>query len=203
MRRRFAVPCVARLVRRLRNSRYALRQSSQKSPDQPALLGGAQGKASQVGWARFCAHAGSCSNSLEQKPPGVARQQVTFFCFAKKKVTKEKATPVRRCFAVPCVARLVRRLRNSRYALRQSSPKSPDQSALLGGAQGKASQKRYAGFVCALRTLYFRWARRACPPRGGGALDFGFCFSLSPERRLDQARMSGGVRRALFEHVAA
>jgi hypothetical protein len=27
-------------------------------------------------------------------PPGVARQLVTFFCFAKKKVTKEKATPV-------------------------------------------------------------------------------------------------------------
>jgi hypothetical protein len=42
---------------------------------------------------------------------------------------------------VPCVARLLRRLRNSRYALRQSSPKSPDQPALLGGAQGKTSQK--------------------------------------------------------------
>jgi hypothetical protein len=36
-------------------------------------------------------------------PSGVARQLVTFFCFAKKKVTKEKATPVRRCFAVPSV----------------------------------------------------------------------------------------------------
>ncbi len=42
---------------------------------------------------------------------------------------------------VPCVARLVRRLRNSRYALKQSSPKSPDQSALLGGAQGKRKSK--------------------------------------------------------------
>jgi hypothetical protein len=69
-------------------------------------------------------------------PPGVARQLVTFFCFAKKKVTKEKATPVYRRYAVPCVARLVRRLRNSHYVLKQSSPKSPDQSALLGGAQG-------------------------------------------------------------------
>jgi len=56
------------------------------------------------------------------------------------KVTKEKATPVYRRCAVPCVARLVRRLRNSRYALRQSSPKSPDQSARLGGAQGKEKQ---------------------------------------------------------------
>ncbi|MFA5824357.1 MAG: hypothetical protein WC825_00135 [Gallionellaceae bacterium] len=43
---------------------------------------------------------------------------------------------------VPCVARLVRRLRNSRYALRQSSPKSPDQPALLGGAQGKESESQ-------------------------------------------------------------
>jgi hypothetical protein len=56
-------------------------------------------------------------------------------------VPKEKATPVCRRCAVPCVARLVRRLRNSRYALRQSSPKSPDQPALLGGAQGNG---RYA-----------------------------------------------------------
>jgi len=53
-----------------------------------------------------------------------------------KKVTQEKATPVCRRCAVPCVARPVRRLRNSRYALRQSSPKSPDRPALLGGAQG-------------------------------------------------------------------
>ncbi len=73
--------------------------------------------------------------------PGVARQLVTFFCFAKKKVTKEKAPPVCRPCGVPCVARLVRRLRNSRYALRQSSPTSPDQPALLGGAQGKVKRK--------------------------------------------------------------
>src|SRR5450759_3367058 len=81
--------------------------------------------------------------------PGVARQLVTFFCFAKKKVTKEKATPVYRRCGVPCVARLLRRLRNSRYALRQSSPKSPDQSARLGGAQGRKNEnlkpKKQAG----------------------------------------------------------
>ncbi|HTN92988.1 MAG TPA: hypothetical protein VMJ33_00240 [Gallionella sp.] len=76
------------------------------------------------------------------KPPGVARQLVTFSCFAKEKVTKKKATPVCRTFGVPCVARLVRRLRNSHdplrvHVLKQSSPKSPDQPALLGGAQGK------------------------------------------------------------------
>ena len=39
-----------------------------------------------------------------------------------------------------CVARLVRRLQNSRYALKQSSPRSPDRSPLLGGAQGKGIQ---------------------------------------------------------------
>jgi hypothetical protein len=73
---------------------------------------------------------------------GAARQLVTFFCFAKKKVTKEKATPVCRRFAVPCVARLVRRLRNSHCVLKQSSPKSPDQPALLGGAQGMKSENQ-------------------------------------------------------------
>jgi hypothetical protein len=57
-----------------------------------------------------------------------------------EKVAKENATPVCRPCGVSCVARLFRRLRNSRYALKQSSPKSPDQSALLGGAQGGVKQ---------------------------------------------------------------
>src|SRR5674476_1413747 len=77
---------------------------------------------------------------------------VTFSCFAKEKVTKKKATPVCRCCGIPCVARLVRRLRNSRYALGQSSPTSPDQPALLGGAQGKKSkiqnQKNWCATSC-------------------------------------------------------
>jgi hypothetical protein len=74
--------------------------------------------------------------------PGVARRLVTFFCFAKKKVTKEKATPIHHLCEVPCVARLVRRLRNSHYVLRQSSPTSPDQSPLLGGRTGEGEAKR-------------------------------------------------------------
>jgi hypothetical protein len=62
-------------------------------------------------------------------------------CLAKKGNPK-KATPVRRCFAVSCVARLVRRLRTSHdplrgHVLKQSSPTTPDQPALLGGSQGK------------------------------------------------------------------
>jgi hypothetical protein len=65
-----------------------------------------------------------------------------FLLRRQKKVTKEKATPVCRRFAVPCVARLARRLRNSHdplrvHVLKQSSPESPDQPVLLGGAQGK------------------------------------------------------------------
>jgi hypothetical protein len=54
---------------------------------------------------------------------------------------KEKATPVYRAYGVPCVARLVRRLRNSHCVLKQSSPKTPDQSPLLGGAQGMKIKK--------------------------------------------------------------
>jgi hypothetical protein len=47
--------------------------------------------------------------------PGVARQLVTFFCFAKKKVTKEKATPVCHRFAVPSISRKQAGLRNSTW----------------------------------------------------------------------------------------
>jgi hypothetical protein len=80
---------------------------------------------------------------LKPKPPGVARQLVTFSCFAKEKVTKKKATPVCRPCGVPCVARLVRRLRNSRYALKQSSPTSPLTSLRYSAAHrgGKAKTK--------------------------------------------------------------
>jgi hypothetical protein len=70
-----------------------------------------------------------------------------FLLLRQNKVTKEKATPVYRRFAVPCVARLVRRLRNSHYVLKQSSPKSPDQPALLGGAQGNKIKR--CGVRCA------------------------------------------------------
>ena len=77
-------------------------------------------------------------------PPGVARQQVTFFCFAKIKVTKEKATPVCRPCGVPCVARLVRLPHKlarsaSRPRAQTYSSEFPDQPALLGGAQGRKS----------------------------------------------------------------
>ena len=84
-------------------------------------------------------------NGLTHGLPGVARLQVTFSCFAKEKVTKKKATPVRRCFAVPCVARLVRPPHKlarpaTRSRAQTYSSEFPDQPALLGGVQGKKSE---------------------------------------------------------------
>ncbi len=67
--------------------------------------------------------------------PGAARHAAYFLCAAKES-RQRNAAPVRRCCAVPCVARLLRRLWNSRYALKQSSPKPPSQPARLGGTQG-------------------------------------------------------------------
>ena len=43
-----------------------------------------------------------------------------FLLLRQNKVAKEKATPVSRRFAVPCVARLVRRLRNSHCVLKHN-----------------------------------------------------------------------------------
>jgi len=85
------------------------------------------------------------SVKIKGKTAGGSPTASHFFLRRQEKVTKKKATPVCRRCAVPCVARLVRRLRNSRYALRQSSPKSPDQPPLLGGAQGKKSKNRKSG----------------------------------------------------------
>jgi hypothetical protein len=63
-----------------------------------------------------------------------------------KKVTEEKATPVCRRCAVPCVAQQVRlphKLARSatRPRAQTYSSEFPDPPALLGGAQGKESQK--------------------------------------------------------------
>ena len=73
---------------------------------------------------------------------------VTFFCLPKRKVTKEKGTPVRRSPVgrLPCVARhagLRIRTRAIRCAATRSNmnpPTAPGAAALLGGSQGP--QKR-------------------------------------------------------------
>ncbi len=78
--------------------------------------------------------------------PGVARRLVTFFCFAKKKVTKEKATPIHHLCEVPCVAQLVRlphKLARSaaRPRAQTYSSEFPDQFPLLGGGTGEVEAK--------------------------------------------------------------
>ena len=78
--------------------------------------------------------------------PGAARQLVTFLA-SPRKVTKRRRSPIRHLFEVPCVARLVRRLRNSHCVLRQSSPTTPDQPALLGGGQGEVEAKQVQWMV--------------------------------------------------------
>jgi hypothetical protein len=96
---------------------------------------------SHVGWVERSA----AEPNIKTKTAGGSPAASHFLLRRQKKVTQEKATPVCRRCAVPCVARLVRRLRNSHdplrgHVLKQSSPKSPDQSPLLSGAQGMKSK---------------------------------------------------------------
>ncbi len=133
----------------------------------------------------------------QQKPRGAAPHADYFLCTAKES-NQRNAAPVHRRCAVPCVARLVRRLRNSRYALRQSSPKPPGQSALLGGSQGNEIQNRKPKTSEAGQPASPTSRRNCARSAHKTAVDF-----PSPVRRLDQARTGGAVGRALFEHVAA
>ena len=107
---------------------------------------------------------------------------VTFLA-SPRKVTKRRRTPIRHLIEVPCVARLVRRLRNLHCVLRQSwlrhnlkvslhrnksfravlSPPSPDRPPLLGGGRGEGKAKIKSKFKSEVRV----WA---LPTR------FIFCF---------------------------
>ncbi len=110
-----------------------------------------------------------------------------FLLLRQKKVTQEKATPIRHLFEVPCVARLVRLphklarsatrpraqtfwLRhNLKVSLRRNKPlrgvlssEFPDQPALLGGGTGELKAEYV---VCAARTFLFlscAWRRLRC-----------------------------------------
>ncbi len=103
--------------------------------------------------------------STKPKPSGVARQLVTFFCFAKKKVTKEKATPVCRpsgsldISPTSGAAQLALAGHTPRAPLRSSNSARPNLRLLAkyrGGAQGKK-----------IKTQSPKPTRRAacCPPR--------------------------------------
>ncbi|GEM_PF-5944395 len=102
-----------------------------------------------------------------------------FFLLRQEKVTKKKATQAYRPYGVPCVAQQVRlphKLARSATQPRTQTYSSefPDPSALLSDAHGNYKD----GFVCAMRTILFCWARRLRPPRGFGGFDF-----PSPEHR--------------------
>jgi hypothetical protein len=80
-----------------------------------------------------------------------------------RKSNQKEGDPSLPPLRVPCVARLVRRLRNSRYALRQSSPTSSDRFAPLGGAQGMKSEPQNRFWHQVQRTS-LRGARRRGNP---------------------------------------
>ena len=110
-----------------------------------------------------------------------------FLLLRQKKVTKEKATRVRRLSGdetagqLPCAARSVGRLRNSPFGLRQCSPTSPDSSALLSGSHG--NEKRRSPTACGDS----QWP--LCP--------------TTPVRASEQRSGGGGRRASLSERSAA
>lgn len=129
-------------------------------------------------------------------PSGVARQLVTFSCFAKEKVTKKKATPIRHLFEVPCVARRVRLPHKlSRSATRPRaqtySSEFPDPPPLLGGGTGEGKPNSIAkppnrGWAQSAHLLTKRQCGHSCPHKT--APEF-----FSPVRRLDISPTSGDL----------
>ena len=65
-----------------------------------------------------------------------------FLLLVHKKVTKVNDTPYHG-LRLPCASRQSERLRNSGYALKQSSPKIPASAAMLGAAAGDLRSKPY------------------------------------------------------------
>ena len=115
----------------------------------------------------------------------------TFLLLAQKKGTKEKGTPFHRPFGVPCVARQTGRLRNSRFALRQSSPTAP-------GFLGKPRRRRRGFGSCGRSPLFY-----SLPFKGRARVGMG-CFVLrSLLCRFVLSSQPGAVKANMFEHVAA
>jgi hypothetical protein len=110
--------------------------------------------------------------------------RASFLLLRQKKGAKEKATPGRRpaCGGVPSATRLERGLRNSGFALRQSSPTTPLKPALLGVFQGELNTD----------WMHVTSLFRPAP------LVSSRCFG-SPSCSAEQRSEAGGCRRALFE----
>ena len=133
-----------------------------------------------------------------QKPPGVARQQVTFLALPRKVTQRRRprfAAAARFPALLDCSGGCGTR------ATRSDSPRRNPLTSLRYSAALRGKKAKRFCVRCAHE--FFVVISRALPYIVGKAHPFlGFAF-LSPERRLDQARTSGGVGRALFEHVAA
>ncbi len=130
------------------------------------------------------------------KPPGVARQQVSFFCFAKRKKPKKR----RPWFAAPsgfprksvnkrgCATRPSGAHKTCPTAeLRQCSPKPP----LVGEiSRRRTGERKSKAVLCghAHAVFFGRWALCAHLRFGGFVFEFGFCFSLPVRRRVAQTR---------------
>ena len=140
--------------------------------------------------------------------PGVARRLVTFFCFAKKKVTKDnevavkanmrsmlcrsqKATPIHHLFEVPCVAQQVRLPHKlARFAARPRaqtySSEFPDLFPLLGGGTGGVKK---SGLVDLMKQLSDQQLQ--IPPRPP-LLKWGISAAVSGEdSSLCKGRLGG------------
>ena len=108
-----------------------------------------------------------------------------FLLLRQKKVAKEKATPGSApATPVPCATRHVGRLRNSGYALRQSSPKAPDVPALLSASHGDPGEPS---------TTNGSAAYSACSPRQEHSLILGLSVNREtpfgvPMRGAEQRR---------------
>ena len=109
----------------------------------------------------------------KSKQPGVARQLVTFSCFAKEKVAKKKATPVCRPSGSLDQTQTSGAAQLARSATRpraQTVLAQPHRSFVSdrGGAQGMKSEKQKTKNVgwarCAHHLLICRVGTKSCPP---------------------------------------
>ena len=119
--------------------------------------------------------------SSKAKPSGIARQLVTFLVLPRK-VTKRSRPRFAAASRFPALLDWSGLLINSHDPLRGHVLKhirrtTPDQPALLGGAQGKESQRRFCVGTCAHVLLVCSWALCA-QLRVGVVFDLDFDFSL-------------------------
>ena len=157
-----------------------------------------------VGWARFL-----CPRELSKINFNIVGGSPTashFLLPRQKKVTQEKATPMRRPFGIPCVARRSGFLINSHdplrvHVLKHIRQNSPDQSPLLGVAQGKVKRNsKSKAFVCGRKAPTYSSndsvGTRAHPTISPPPFEGGLIFPCAPPRYFANKRR---FRRALSE----